>query len=296
MELTAEQIERAREVMLGPDAEQIIEMIFGLVMQGRPGHADAASEAALRELDLAGGDPLRLTPLGYLVADSIREYVFWRRRDRQLPCEGRVQHLSAGYFAGKSLLEVGCGMGSNLMSLRQREGKFVGVEPVAVYRQMSGIFCEREHLLPLEIRPGTGEALPFADAVFDVVLCVSSHQYMDVRKALSEMARVLVPGGELIIVGGTLDTYCIEGLRPVARGALRGLKDFAVTVGNTVAYSTVGRRVVGSTASGTTAFPIYPLKGSMTRWLSDCGLSEQRGVERIYPESCFSYVKPGPKT
>ncbi len=292
MELTTNQFERARQALLGPGAEEIIEMIFGLVMQGRPGNDDKTAEAILRELEVADGDPLRLTRLGYLVADSIREYVFWRERDRRLPCEGTVQHLSAGYFAGKSLLEVGCGMGSNLMSLSGLEGRFVGVEPVAVYRQMSGIFCEKEHLLPIEIRPGSGETLPFADSVYDVVLCISSHQYMDVRKALAEMTRVLAPGGELIIVGGTLDTYLLEGLRPVARGSLRGLKDFTVTVVNTIAYSAVGRRLVGSNARGTTAFPIYPLKSRMTRWLSDCGLVEHRRVERTYPESCFSYVKP----
>lgn len=291
------QIERLREALLGPGAEKIIEMIFGLVMQGRPGNDDGAAETIARELGLVDGAPLRLTPVGFLVADSIREYRFWRQRGRHLPCEGDVQHLSASYFAGKSLLEVGCGMGSNLMSLCQHDGRFVGVEPVAVYRQMSGVLCERERLPPVEVRPGTGEALPFGDAEFDIVLCISSHQYMDVRKALSEMTRVIAPGGELIIVGGTLDTYLIEGLRPVvARGSLRGLKDFAITVANTVAYSAAGRRVVGSKASGTTAFPIYPLKGRMTRWLADCGLSEHRRVERIYPESCFSYVKQAPRT
>jgi len=85
-------------------------------------------------------------------------------------------------------------------------------------------------------------------------------------------------------------------LRPIARGSLRGLKDFAVTVVNTMIYSMVGRRGLGSKSSGTTSFPIYPLKGRMTSWLADCGLTERRCVQRIYPESCFSYVKPVART
>lgn len=301
MQLTAEQEKSLCSALLGPPAEPLIALMFGLVMR-RPISVDRSVERLVQDFGLVQstpspdgaalqGSPRRLTPLGYLVGDSIREYKFWRERDRRLPCEGRVEHLSASYFEGKSLLEVGCGMGCNLMSIGRRAARLAGVEPVTVYRQMSRIFCQREALPFLEIEPGTGEELPFANSTFDTVLCVSSHQYMDVRRAFSEMARVLAPGGELIIVGGTLDTYVIEGFRPVARGSLRGLKDFAVTIANTLSYSAVSRRVVGARARGTTAFPVYPLPGRVARWLTECGLTEGRSVARIYPESCFSYVK-----
>ena len=292
MELTIPQVESARTALLGPHANQIIDLLFGLVLHERAAAANENAEKIVRELGLVDGAPMKLTPLGYRVGDSIREYVFWVQRDRRLPCEGRVRHLSADYFARKSLLEVGCGMGSNLMSLSKSGARVIGVEPVSVYRQLSKILFERERMGPLEIVPGTGEALPFADGSFDVVLCISAHQYMDVRKALQEMTRVLAPGGELLIVGGTLDTYVIEGFRRVAKGSLRALKDYAVTITNTVTYSAVSRRAIGNKATGTTAFPIYPLKGTMAHWLSDCGLQELRSVERIHPESCFSYKKP----
>ncbi len=178
------------------------------------------------------------------------------------------------------------------MSLAPLAGRFVGIEPVGVYRQMSAIFCERSGLAPVQIHPGCGEAIPFPDGQFDLVLSISAHQYMDVRPALAEMTRVLTPGGELQIVGGTLDTYVVQGLKPIARGSLGGLKTFCVTLVNTMSYSAIQRRAIGSRSGATTAFPVYPPKRQMDRWLRSCGLRELRPATRAYPETCFSYSKP----
>src|SRR5204862_4495633 len=48
--------------------------------------------------------------------------------------------------------------------------------------------------------PGRAEQLPFADASFDLVTCVNSlHHIARPARALDEMARVLAPGGRLVL-------------------------------------------------------------------------------------------------
>lgn len=44
------------------------------------------------------------------------------------------------------------------------------------------------------------EALPFADGSFDAVTCrIAPHHFLDVRRALREVARVLRPGGRFVV-------------------------------------------------------------------------------------------------
>ncbi len=44
------------------------------------------------------------------------------------------------------------------------------------------------------------EALPFVDASFDVVTCrIAPHHFIDIDRALHEVARVLVPGGAFVV-------------------------------------------------------------------------------------------------
>jgi ubiquinone/menaquinone biosynthesis C-methylase UbiE len=53
----------------------------------------------------------------------------------------------------------------------------------------------------VDLRKGDAEALPFAEASFDTVVCVLSLCTIpDDAKALAEMARVLRPGGKLLLL------------------------------------------------------------------------------------------------
>ena len=91
------------------------------------------------------------------------------------------------------VLDNGCGVGMYLHRFGWWARKAVGLE----YEFARG----REALSPLTpVVQAAGEALPFPDATFDLIL---SHEVIehvqDDRKAVREMVRVLKPGGRLLL-------------------------------------------------------------------------------------------------
>ena len=291
MTMSAEMNKRTRDALLGPDADFLIDLAFRMKL-GIPTNGDHA-EVKPRAVALGWlqSDGRKFTREGELLGDSLREYVFWQRRRRELPAEGQILHLSQAHYLGKSVVEIGSGYGSNLLSLRQTANHAVGVEPCAIYRQMSAILCEREHMEPLDLREGSGERTLLADESFDVVLCISSHQYTDIRTLISEVVRILKPGGELQIVGGTMGTYARVGMEPILKGSPRGFLSYAKTIANTLSYVATSRRLVGQGRLGT-AYPIYPARRRMSRWLELAGLKQARPCAELWPETVFSYNKP----
>ncbi len=298
--LSPTQIEEVRKALLGPGSDDLIDLIFRLNLS-QPLPADAASsvQEAIRLGWVADGPRPHLTPVGWLVADPLREYRMWLDRDRRIHGEREHDLLVPERYAGKSVLEVGSGFGCNLLSLARRTpGTFVGVEPMDIYRQFTPLLAEREGMAVPEVRAGTGEALPFENDTFDIVLCYSAHQYMDIRRAIREMARVLRPGGQLQIIGGTLDSY-IVGLskRLMKRPTPSNLLNGARTLVNTLGYQWLGGRVWQPSSAFATVAPIYPSRSAMYRWEAAAGLS-LRGdlVARVGEETCFVADKPTPST
>ena len=283
-------LDEIRRVLLGPDSADLIDFIFRLDTHQAVGDAGGAPATTAINFGLLTPENRSFTPLGWLVADAVREYRYWLDRDRRTHGEADHELLAPERYASKSVLEVGSGFGCNLLSLSARaQGRFVGVEPVAVYRQLTAIFAEREALPAPEVVGGRGEAIPFADAEFDIVLCYSAHQYMDIRPALREMARVLRPGGQLQVIGGVLGTFSSTyGARLLQERRLGMLKHYLLTIGNTLAYEYLGRRLVVPRGAGATSAPIYPRYKFMCEWIRDAGLTVRDNlVRRIGTEVCF---------
>lgn len=284
MKLDAQQLEAARAALTGPLAEALIRFMAG--QSAAPNGAASTEEikAIARQSGWIDGQSDQRTTLGFMVSDSCREYLFWMERNRKLPFENSLPHLSDALFEGKYVAEIGSGKGANLMSLAHRTGRLCGVEPVEAYVQLGRIFCAREGLDAMDTHIGGAEALPFKDNEVDLVLCVSAHQYFDIIPAFAEIARVLKPGGELVIIGGVLSSYARHAPRYMKS---EGLKAVTITLLNSLGYTALGRRLIGQRGAFSTSRPIYPTTAAMVRWLSAAGFEQVNPPGQIGPETCF---------
>lgn len=105
---------------------------------------------------------------------------------------------------GERALDVGCGTGALAIAAARRvgaSGRVVGIDPGAQQIAYASAKAARRRS-PAEFQLGVIERLPFPDQSFDVVLSTLMFHHMGAalkRQGLSEIARVLKPGGRLII-------------------------------------------------------------------------------------------------
>jgi ubiquinone/menaquinone biosynthesis C-methylase UbiE len=99
---------------------------------------------------------------------------------------------------GKSLVEIGCGRGGGLSHTARNSGASsligIDIEKTAVK------FASKEYSeANLSFLEGNAENVPLPDDSCDVVLNVeSSHRYLSFGKFISEVARILKPGGTFL--------------------------------------------------------------------------------------------------
>jgi SAM-dependent methyltransferase len=107
--------------------------------------------------------------------------------------------------SAKQALDVGCGEGRFCRMLRPHGIQTTGIEPTPALlaaardREPEGVYLE-----------GQAEQLPVGDATFDLVISyLSLIDIPDFRAAIREMARVLKPGGTLLIANlNSFNTAC----------------------------------------------------------------------------------------
>jgi ubiquinone/menaquinone biosynthesis C-methylase UbiE len=105
---------------------------------------------------------------------------------------------------GAEALDVGCGTGTLALAVARRvgaSGRVVGIDPSAQQIARARAKAARRHA-PIEFRTGVIEALPFPDQTFDVVFSTLMMHHLPAplkRQGLAEIARVLKPGGRLVI-------------------------------------------------------------------------------------------------
>jgi ubiquinone/menaquinone biosynthesis C-methylase UbiE len=106
--------------------------------------------------------------------------------------------------SGEIVLDVGCGTGTLALEVSRRvgaRGRVVGIDPGEnQIARARGKATQRN--LPIEFQIGVIEHLDFPDQTFDVVLStIMMHHLSDTlkRQGLTEIARVLKPGGRLVI-------------------------------------------------------------------------------------------------
>ena len=96
----------------------------------------------------------------------------------------------------RRILDVGCGAGQTLIASAPR----AEVLAVGVDSDQSALQLGTQLTNAVRFVTATGEALPFLQESFDLVISRVALPYMNVGIALNEMCRVLRPGGRLWLV------------------------------------------------------------------------------------------------
>jgi 2-polyprenyl-6-hydroxyphenyl methylase/3-demethylubiquinone-9 3-methyltransferase len=124
-------------------------------------------------------------------SDEVR----WVRTLKNL-VPGRLKWFDRHFeWLGKDVLDLGCAGGFMAEAMAGRGARVVGIDPAA-----EAVAAARRHAsvmgLAIQYDVGVGEALPYAAAHFDAVVCVDVLEHVaDLSRVLAEAARVLRPGG-----------------------------------------------------------------------------------------------------
>lgn len=101
----------------------------------------------------------------------------------------------AGLPSTASVLDLGAGTGKLTRPLVREFERVVAVEPAEPMRRIILVDCPH-----VEALSGTGQAIPLADASVDAVFAAQAFHWFDEEAALDEIARVLRPGGSLVLM------------------------------------------------------------------------------------------------
>jgi SAM-dependent methyltransferase len=125
-------------------------------------------------------------------------------------------------FAGKALLEVGCGMGTDLLQFARGGATCTGVDLTPRSIELSRLRFALYHL-SARFLLADAERLPFNDDTFDVVYSNGVlHHTPGTIEAVDEIHRVLRPGGLARVMLYHRDSFHYWGAIIINRGILRG--------------------------------------------------------------------------
>ena len=158
------------------------------------GGASKSSSKETKGLILNGG--WRYDLMGWFI-DTFMFRGQWRELRQKTVKLARIQ-------PGDKVLDVGCGTGTLALEVARRAGRagrVTGIDPSTEQIARARSKAAR-HNVPIDFQIGVIEHLPFPDQTFDVVLSTLMMHHLPAslkRQGLAEIARVLKPGGRLII-------------------------------------------------------------------------------------------------
>ncbi len=159
-------------------------------------HSEASEASAKETKGLIGSGGWRYDLMGWFF-----DTFMFRGKVRELRL--RTATL-ARIQPGEQVLDVGCGTGTLAMEVARRvgrAGRVTGVDPGTEQIARARSKAARRNV-SIDFQIGVIERLAFPDQTFDVVLSTLMMHHLPAslkRQGLAEIARVLKPGGRLVI-------------------------------------------------------------------------------------------------
>lgn len=111
----------------------------------------------------------------------------------------RVEMCLAECKSGRRILEVGFGSGLTFLNLRELYDEIYGLDLNAPAAAVADVFSRAG--IETKLVNGSVLQMPYQDGFFDTVLLISILEHLrpeQLQKALSEIRRVLRPGGQMV--------------------------------------------------------------------------------------------------
>jgi SAM-dependent methyltransferase len=206
-------LERARALMLPEAAER------------------AASVTDAGYLDLLGDDVQSTGPTQDLMTSRLVPQIYerwWRpalgRVAKGITGPGmaeevRIARLLMALSHGDAVLDLACGTGNFSREFARAvgdSGLVVGVDTSRTMLERAAREVEDSELRHLAFVRASGDRLPFRDDSFDAVCCFAAlHLFAEPFAALSELTRVLAPGGRIAIMTSVRREITLPPLKPL---------------------------------------------------------------------------------
>jgi len=224
----------------------------------------------------------------YRAMFDLEERLWWYRGMRSITASLLDEDVSGG----ARLLDVGCGTGYSVVWLRDRYNlsRICGVD----LSSLAAVFWRARNIDTVAL--ASADKLPFGENEFDLVTCFDVIYQLDVERAaeaVSEMNRVLKPGGLLFIrepayqwmrgghdvAVGTHRRYTLTELRRLLQA--RGFIAKRCTYANTLLFAAAAFHRLLSRIKGSTESDVKPVAGWLNALLESALKLEARMLKRI---------------
>ena len=140
---------------------------------------------------------------------------------------------------GEYVFDLACGGGPNFNSVMREldgSGLLIGLDYSYGMLKQADQRVKRCHWSNIALFLGDAVQLPFADSVFDRVICTYALKIIPAySQALDEVVRVLKPGGVLVVLDGKLSSGVTRFLNSLTQWIARGaMSDLARPLGHEV--------------------------------------------------------------
>ena len=147
-------------------------------------------------------------------------------RSRLLPSLQRKALVQLDPRVDDRLLDVACGAGALVLELAPHVERAVGADLSDGMLELARTrLQEAGDAAPtnVEFVQAPSDALPFEDASFTAIVCTTAlHHFPDPQRSIDEMARVLAPGGRLVIGDFARDGITTKIADPLMRRFEKG--------------------------------------------------------------------------